>query len=307
MRALALDDSARTEEDDTAALMRHSLYLVCGFLTLVVLSCRKSTGRGDAEAIASVTPATSVTTARDEASLKNGPKSKASMKCSAFQGESGFVEAYVDFMLATRSEVVNAFPMAKPTTSSLRSQQRDPTDEQLRRGEYLRDKLPRLSCLSMTDVELDALGDALHIPRLPEPETLRTPTNGTSAKQLGRLLGSPLRHTKSTTPKSLEGTHYFRAILAEPSSCLVIYEAPGSITQALREAGDAVALGQSWNSAIVARSPSPAIEIPSTTRKSKDPRDREEEWQSIARDLIEFVRTAGSPESTLYVEIEYDC
>lgn len=102
-----------------------------------------------------------------------------------------------------------------------------------------------------------------------------------------------------------DAAHYFRPILAESDSCLVIYETPDTIIQALRGTRDTVALGRAWTSAILARTPSPGIEIPSTA--SKDLRDNIEAWGSIAGALASFVRNAGAAGATLYVEIEYDC
>jgi hypothetical protein len=202
------------------------------------------------------------------------------------------VEAYVKFFHATPAEIEIAFPFGvrPPEEKAPR-----PTEAAMQRADAMLAALPTLSCFSITEQEIDALGDAFGLPRPPRPPNAPTPD------QVAEMIGA----SSSTQPlpeSRLIPVWYY------PGACGTIYEIPRELAAKLRVERDLDDVGARWNVANLAAGPNlSVIEESSGDAGRIDPRDDVRVWRAIVRDLAEFARMEPCGARKLYVEIQYDC
>jgi hypothetical protein len=221
-------------------------------------------------------------------------------RCAAYQ-DGGFVEAYVEFFYATPKELKLAFPWGVPPAPYIRDP--PPTSvADVRRADEARQRLPWMSCFSITEQELEALGDALGLPVPP-------PDHGLSAQDVATIMekmtGEPV--APSEVKLHARGPRLIRAC-DFPGSCGMIHQVPPTLVKRLAAENDAKALGERWLAAIIALGRNPYVsEDEGPDVRSDDPRNDVAVWSSIASDLIEFVKQNDCDARKLYVEVMFDC
>jgi hypothetical protein len=277
-----------------AGHVRQQALVTVILVTGISTSCRRIVTSGEGAAPKAKTVAAIPDDAAGDGKVKS-LKGHIQKECRAFRGETGWIETYVNFFIATRVELDSAFPHAGSSS---------PSEAQTRRAEEVRNNFPELKCLSITEDELDALGDALALPALPKPSPAAIRA---ANKQAARLL-EKLQDTQQKPLLLTDGTEtrrYFEPVVVVPEACLAVYELPKAVLLALRDATLLAHLGRKWNSAIIARPLNPMLPTPSTQKP--DPRDSVESWQAIVEDLSEFSKGLVAADARLFVEISYDC
>ncbi len=217
-------------------------------------------------------------------------------ECSAFRG-TGFAEAYVRFIYASPNELAAALPLSVSTDQTVPKEVPSLTDGRWERAESLRQTLAGLSCFSVTEQELDALIDALGIPR---PPGRTVPIEPARFAEIIEAFGLPVTEAQLRDLKPLPRSHLV-SVRHVPEACATVYRIPNAALERLAAESDSDALGQRWLGSIRASGPNPA------TFEGGESRDDSREWEALAGDLIDLarLRTCGRPQ--LYVEVAYDC
>jgi hypothetical protein len=166
----------------------------------------------------------------------------------------------------------------------------------------LRETLPRLSCFSVTEDELDLLIDVLGVPR---PKGM---TRGVTREEvraiMERMKGGPVPEEAVVSIPPQPMPHLLDARW-ERGSCFSVSQFPGEAVSRLARVRDPLALGDQWSRAIQASEPNPAA-IPLEPGEP-DLRAKTREWQILARDLVHFARAETKADRNLYVSITFDC
>lgn len=249
----------------------------------------------------------------DQVSQACGVASGQEHRCEAW--ENSFVDADVQLIFATSEEVNVLYPGGVgPEPPRLPEEYlREPpvSDEARRASEELRQSLPHLSCFSVTDIELDALGDALGLQR-PEAKPGTRPSPQEFSRLLKAFGGSPETRDEASKQKALAS--HLRDARHFPGGCGAVYELPDAMVRALSELEDSEELGTRWNARILANGPNPWVggrpsiaSEPTPASGEDDPRDQVRAWQSIAAKISRFTREARCDARKLYVEIWFDC
>ena len=227
-------------------------------------------------------------------------------RCSAYQ-EAGFVEAYVEFVYATADELAAAYPHYVPYGAAA-----EVGRPQTQRSVSVRESLLRLACFSITEQELEALGDVFALPR---PPPRKPPSPEQVAEFMKQLTGEEHPGDRladagaDSGPNVSVGPWLLQPLLIPvrgiPRGCAAISRIPRALIEKLASATDAEALGRTWTTAIQATGPNLFGGLLEPLQP--DPRSDVSAWTAIARDLIAFARLASCSSRDLYVEIAYDC
>jgi hypothetical protein len=224
-------------------------------------------------------------------------------QCAAYQG-TGFVEAYVDFFYATATELEIAFPLGVSPSTPYGQDPPAPSERSMQRAYQMRETLSWLSCFSITEQELESLGDAFG---LPAPPPARHVTPEQVAAFIERLTGKPVAVSK-LRQRPTRGPHLIAARYF-PGGCGMIHQIPPSFVDRLAAERDPATLGRKWVAAIIAGGPNPAAIYDENADDAarQDPRNDPLAWSSIARDLVDLVRRNDCGNRKLYVQIWFDC
>lgn len=208
--------------------------------------------------------------------------------------EQGFVEADVDFILATPEEMNALSPYYTPSEQwGPHVVQPTPSADALKLAEQIEQSLPMLSCTSITDVELEALGDVLGLVRIPP----KAPRANLTANDL--LRGQTSKPPPEPIVPPPKGSHFTAS--RYDGTCSTIYEFSPPFVEALRRSSPTAALAKRWTEVLLSHA-NPYLE-----QTSPDPRSDADYWAGVAKSLHEFTHHAACEERRLFVRISFDC